>query len=127
MMLRLLIPVLVLLAGSACSDLTGSAGRLHTDADGSAVVLTNGTARTVYHFAVDSESLPLINWAPCSNPSYCTGTPAGGVERLPYDSIFSHTPGPPQEVTVFAWHLIPRTGGTFEVRMLSATPGRLRL
>lgn len=118
MMLRLVLPLLLVLASSACSEPTGSSGRLHGEADGSAVVLTNDTGRTVYHFTADRESLALMLWAPCDDPATCTGIAPGAVERIPYDSIFTSSGEAPEEVVVHAWHLARRPGGVHEVRML---------
>jgi hypothetical protein len=103
----------VLLGSLACSDPTAPrAVILDVDRRADGLELRNLTSAPVYYLALETELLPLINYALCTVPTSCTSLPARGSRLLPFDELFCCR-GEDRHLTIFHYHLVPVPGGGF--------------
>ena len=110
----------VLLVILGCTDPTGPIpGSLWVQAIPPALQLTNQSPAPVYSFVIESQTAALVNWAPCADPSRCSGLAPGGSLHLPYTDIAGYTPGARQAI-VYWWHLVPSDGPGFRTDSIRA-------
>ena len=94
------------IATAGCSDPVG----VETDILKARVVsaslgLTNQTRFPVYYFAVDRNTLAVIDWAICMDPTRCESVPARSTRWVPLTEIFGADEN--SEIVVFHWRLVP--------------------
>jgi hypothetical protein len=112
---------LILIA--ACDGLTGPERTVNARVENNALQLTNTTGRHAYYFVVNTDALPLINWA------QCVGDGCNGI--APGERVTIQLGGPLQDggesglLTTYWWHAVnwpsgPRPGpvqsGTISLR-----------
>jgi hypothetical protein len=68
--------------------------------------LTNISDDRVYTFIADRDILPLLDWAPCSNPATCDGLEPGATRVVPFDLIIGYESGS-EAAVVYHWRLVP--------------------
>lgn len=103
-------PIFPFSVSTAASDLL----RVETRADRS-LVLHSLATEPLYYFVVERETLALIDWVPCTDPSTCPSVPAGGSTIVTPDHIASWHEGA-KEGVVYYWRLVPKdphSGGGF--------------
>lgn len=88
-----------------------SSEQLRAQASSFTLTLQNLGSTTVYTFVVEREYAARINWAPCADPTHCTGLEPGASTALPFSQIGGYSAGA-REAVVYHWHLIPQ-GGVF--------------
>jgi hypothetical protein len=109
------------LAIASCSDATApKSDLLRISVQPEAVELMNDSPQPVYVFVVERNSLALVDWAPCSDPSNCDGIAVGGTKVIPYDDITGYAPGA-AEAVVHHWHLVPDGAGGFRPDSIRST------
>lgn len=104
-----------LVVASACDDveITAIESDLITASAtaGGGVRLHGLTGQTVYYFVADAETLALLDWIPCTNPTSCPAVPPRGTVDVPRSAIAGDQPGS-HTVVVYHWLLV-RPGGSF--------------
>lgn len=97
----------------ACSDPTGPRSDiLRVDRRPAALEFRNLTAAPVYWMALETEVLPLINYALCTNPTSCAPLAAHATELVPYNELWC-CQGEQRHLTILHYHLVPAPGGGF--------------
>jgi hypothetical protein len=105
---QMLLATSLVLPAAACRDSTGvESAILRVQRSGASLELYNRSNRTVYTFAADRNSLPLIDWAPCPDPMTGGGIEAGETRVTPLVDILGPDPAP-REIVVYYWHLVPK-------------------
>ena len=118
-MLRFLAVVATLVLAS-CSDSTAPRSdilRINILPD--ALELMNTSQKPVYAFIAERNSLALLDWAPCMDPS-CESVAVGGSMVVPYEDITGYTTGA-AEAVVYHWHLVPDGADGFRPDSIRAT------
>jgi hypothetical protein len=94
-------------AGCRASDATGiivepnEFVRVTATSDGLTVV--NQTGAPIFLFAVNAETLALLDWAPCTGGPSCPPLARGAQRMIPWSSVYSYSPSA-RQFTVFWWH-----------------------
>lgn len=91
---------------TASSDLVTARGSDNT------LQITNSTSEPVYYFAADVNTLALLDWALCLDPSKCTHVEAHETVTIPYSQIIGKA-GRGGRVVVYNWRLIAVGGGKY--------------
>jgi hypothetical protein len=118
--MRQLLAVLAFVTVGACSDTTSPrSDLLRINVLPDALELVNTSQQPVYVFAAERNSLALLDWAPCQDPTTCEGIAVGGSLVLPFDEITGYGPGA-EEAVVYHWHLIP-DGAAFKPDSIRST------
>jgi hypothetical protein len=101
-------------AAAACdspNDVVVENDGVQVTLDQAGLIVRNDRTTTIYTFAVDRETATVITWAPCSDPNICGGVRSGQRVRVPADRISGWVGS--DEILLYWWHLVPRTGGGF--------------
>ena len=116
----------LVLATTACGEPAGvvvTSDDVEVRLDEAGLIVRNNRATTIYTFAIDREASTVTDWAPCIDPGRCGGIKAGERVRVPADRISGWVGS--QEIVLYWWHLVPKTGGGYEVdslRQISVEP-----
>jgi hypothetical protein len=110
-MMRRFLALAAILGVLSCADpVSPSSDILRINVLPDALELVNLSPVPVYFFAVESETLARINWAPCTEPA-CTNVGPGVKFVLPYVDMIGYGQGA-EEAVVHHWHLIPGSTAT---------------
>jgi hypothetical protein len=97
----------------ACSDPTAPRSDiLRVDRRPAGLEFRNLTAAPVYWMALETELLPLIDYALCTDPAACTPLAARATALVPYDELWC-CQGEERHLTILHYHLVPALGGGF--------------
>jgi len=99
---------------AACRDATGPRSDVLTVDAGpvpGVLRLQNRTGEPVYYFVVERETLAVIDFLLCTDPS-CPSVPPHGEVKLPYGRITGYHERA-KEAVMFHWHLRAKAGGGF--------------
>ena len=108
MRLNFLVAALVLLAG--CTDGAGPAsGGLQVSNVRPVIRMENRSGATIHTFVVESRTLTIIDWLPCTDPLRCPGISAGRDSTMLYSKIVGYEPDA-EEAVLYWWHLVPGQG-----------------
>jgi hypothetical protein len=87
-------------------------GGIRLEVNPSGIEVRNSRTATIYVFAADRATAPLILWGACSDPDRCEGIEPGARRVLAPAEIAGY--GTSDEVIVYWWHLVPAEDGGFE-------------
>lgn len=110
-----------MLIAAACADGTAPKSdllQIHVLPD--ALHIVNTSPQSVYVFVAERNTLALLDWAPCSDPTTCEGIAVGGSQLLPFAEITGYTVDA-TEVVVHHWHLVSNGAGGFRPDSIRAT------
>ena len=114
------------MAATACSDpndVTVESEDVQVTLDQAGLIVKNNRSSTIFTFAIDRETATVTTWGPCVDPDRCGGIGSGSRVRVPADRISGWLGS--QEIVLYWWHLVPKTGGGFEpdaLRQISVEP-----
>jgi hypothetical protein len=95
------------------------AADVRVEADGDALIVTNGRPAPIFYFAVDADLAATIDWSPCTAAPQCPSVPAQTVLRVAYRQVFGSRSG--GDVLFYWWHVMEEATGARQpdsVRML---------
>lgn len=75
------------------------------------IVVVNQTSRPIYVFAVNAETLALLDWAPCTGGPSCPALAQGEQRVIPWVSVYGYAPNAKQ-YSVMWWHAVVMPDGT---------------
>src|SRR5262245_41215247 len=107
------------LATIACGEPAGvkvTSDDVEVTLDQVGLIVRNNRTSTIYTYAIDREASTVTTWAPCLDPAKCGGIKAGERVRVPSDRISGWVGS--REIVLYWWHLVPKTGGGYEVDSL---------
>jgi hypothetical protein len=87
---------------AACDLTTGPRASLQASVEDGEIELVNTTRRHAYYFVVNTDALPLMNWAQCVGAG-CPGMGAGERAALPLEAPLRDG-GESRQLTIYWWH-----------------------
>lgn len=89
------------------------------------LAITNISSDPLYYFAANKETLALLDWVPCTDPSACKALGSKATTRISYYDIFGE-PSTGGHVVIFHWRLVPTTPGKYNVDSIRSLEVELR-
>jgi len=121
MSMRRLIAMVAALAIGSCSDpIAPESDLLRINVLPDALEIVNISQQPVYLFIAERNTLALLTWAPCTDPTTCEGIDVGKSMVVTYDAITGYFPGA-AEAVVHHWLLIPNGASGFQPDSIRAT------
>lgn len=111
--------LVVTLALAGCSNPNDpSSDLLRASASNRTLEVENTSSDRVYYFAVDKNTLALLDWAACIEPANpnCKSLDGGQTERISYSDIFgTDEDGGGSTAVIYHWRLIPVGAGKYKI------------
>jgi len=95
-----------------CESPSGiAAGSVSVAPTATGITIVNQTERPVYLFAVNAETLALLDWAPCTGGTNCPALAQGAQRDIAWADIYWYAPTVKQ-YTVYWWNVTVQPDGT---------------
>ena len=109
---------------SVCTPEAGiAAGYVSVTPTDAGLTIVNQTGRPIYLFAVNAETLALLDWAPCTGGANCPALAPGARLDIPWADVYWYAPNVKQ-YTVYWWNVIQVDGTPRADNMHNVTVSR---
>lgn len=88
-----------------------AAGYVRLTATAAGLSVSNQTERPVHLFAVNAETLALLDWVPCTGGSKCPPLAPGASREIPWAAVAMYEPNVKQ-YTVYWWNVTVQPDGS---------------
>jgi hypothetical protein len=88
-----------------------AAGSLTVAPTATGLTIVNQAERPVYLFAINAETLALLDWAPCTGGTNCPALAQGAQRDIPWAEVYWYAPSVKQ-YTVYWWTVTVQPDGT---------------
>jgi hypothetical protein len=109
---------------SVCAPASGiAAGYVAVTPTDAGLTIVNQTDRPIYLFAVNAETLALLDWAPCAGGANCPALAQGARRDIPWADVYWYAPNVKQ-YTVYWWNVVQVEGTPRADNMHNVTVSR---
>jgi hypothetical protein len=93
------------IALASCSDPVGvESDILAAEIAGDNLELRNAGEAPVFYFALDRETLAVVDWVICTDPNDCQSVPARSAKLIPVEQV--HPSDGDADILVYHWRLV---------------------
>ena len=97
---------------SVCAPASGiSAGYVSVTPTVAGLTIINQTDRPIYTFAVNAETLALLDWVPCTGGANCPALAQGARRDVPWADVYWYAANTKQ-YSVYWWNVTVQPDGT---------------